>query len=73
VEQVDYVLPEGDIRSELIRYAIETKAEMMVIGRPTRSPGRNVFKMAEFDGFAAELEREANLKIVKVPAEQGDM
>jgi nucleotide-binding universal stress UspA family protein len=70
VEQVDYVLPEGNIRDELIRYANETKAEMMVIGRPTRSPGRNVFKIAEFDDFVAGLEREGKLKIVKVPLEQ---
>jgi len=69
VEHVDYVLPEGDIRDELIRYANETRAEMMVIGRPMRSPGRNVFKIAEFDDFVTELEQEANLKIVKVPAE----
>jgi nucleotide-binding universal stress UspA family protein len=72
VEQVDYVLPEGDIREELTRYAIDTKAEMMVIGRPTRSPGRNVFKIAGFDDFVAQLEQKANLKIVKVPAEQQD-
>lgn len=70
VEQVDYVLPEGNIRDELIRYANETKAEIMVMGRPTRSPGRNVFKIAEFDDFVAGLEREANLKIMKVPLEQ---
>jgi len=72
VERVDYVLPEGDIREELTRYAIDTRAEMMVIGRPTRSPGRNVFKIADFDDFVADLERQANLKIVKVPAEQQD-
>lgn len=70
VEQVDYVLPEGNIRAELIRYANETKAEMMVMGRPTRSPGRNVFKIAEFDDFVAELEREGDLAIVKVPPEE---
>lgn len=72
VEHVDYVLPEGDIREELTRYAVDTKAEMMVIGRPTRSPGRNVFKIADFDGFVADLERQADLKIVKVPIEQQD-
>ncbi len=72
VEQVDYVLPEGDIREELTRYAIDTKAEMMVIGRPTRSPSRNVFKIAEFDDFVADLEQRANLEIVRVPAEQQD-
>jgi nucleotide-binding universal stress UspA family protein len=72
VEQVDYVLPEGDIREELSRYAIDTKAEMMVIGRPTRSPSRNVFKIAEFDDFVAALEQQADLEIVRVPAEQQD-
>ena len=70
VKQVDYVLPEGNIRNELIRYANETKAEMMVMGRPTRSPGRNVFKITEFDDFVAELEQEGNLTMIKVPAEQ---
>jgi len=69
VEQVDYVLVEGNIRDGLIRYANETKAEMMVMGRPTRSPSRNVFKTDEFDDFVAELEQEGNLTIIKVPAE----
>jgi nucleotide-binding universal stress UspA family protein len=68
VEQVDYVLPEGSIRDELIRYVNETHAEMMVMGRPTRSPGRNVFKFTEFDNFVTGLEREGNLTIIKVPA-----
>jgi nucleotide-binding universal stress UspA family protein len=72
VERVDYVLPEGDIREELIRYAMDTRAEMMVIGRPTRSPGRNVFKIGAFDDFVAQLEEKANLKIIKVPAEPQD-
>jgi K+-sensing histidine kinase KdpD len=61
-------LPEGNIPDQLLRYANETKAEMMVIGRPTRSPGRNVFKIAEFDDFVTELEKEANLAIITVPA-----
>jgi nucleotide-binding universal stress UspA family protein len=69
VKQVDHVLPEGNIHDELIRYANETKAEMMVMGRPTRTPGRNVFKIAEFDDFVAGLEVESNLKIIVVPAE----
>ncbi|MFN2134778.1 MAG: universal stress protein [Candidatus Promineifilaceae bacterium] len=69
VEWVDYVLPEGNIRDELVRYVNETHAEIMVIGRPTRSPGRNVFKSDEFDDFVTELEREGNLTIIKVPAE----
>ncbi|MFN2187167.1 MAG: hypothetical protein ACK2T3_00210, partial [Candidatus Promineifilaceae bacterium] len=70
VEQVDYVLPEGNIRDGLIRFANETKAEMLVMGRPIRSPGRNVFKLAEFDNFVARLEQETEMTIITVPAEQ---
>ena len=68
IKVVDYVLPEGNIQNELISYAHETRAQLMVMGRPTRSPGRNVFKIDEFDTFVRELELEANLKIVTVPA-----
>lgn len=70
VKHVDYVLPDGSIREEITNYAIETKAELMVMGRPTRSPGRNVFKIANFDEFVAALEQEASLTIVKVPEKQ---
>lgn len=63
VTQVDSVVLEGNIRKQLRLFAIETQAEIMVMGRPTRSPGRNVFKPAELEAFAAELEREANLRV----------
>ncbi len=69
VAQVDYVLREGNIRQGLINFAQETHAEMMVMGRPTRSPGRNVFKIADFDAFVDDLEHKAQLQIKKVPPE----
>lgn len=69
VQEVDYVLLEGNIQDGLRTFAKETHSEMMVIGRPTRSPGRNVFKIADFDAFVAELEREAGMTIIKVAQE----
>ena len=69
VEQVDYVLLEGNIQSGLIQFANETKSEIMVMGRPTRTPGRNVFKITEFDEFVAGLEQEGDLTIIMVPSE----
>jgi nucleotide-binding universal stress UspA family protein len=66
VSQVDYILREGNIRRNLIQFAIETHATVMVMGRPTRSPGSNVFKIGEFEAFVAELEREGNLRVVQV-------
>jgi nucleotide-binding universal stress UspA family protein len=68
VGQVDYVVREGNIRKNLIQFAVETHATAMVMGRPTRSPGRNVFKSEEFDDFTAEMEREGNLRVFTAAA-----
>jgi nucleotide-binding universal stress UspA family protein len=69
VEQVDYIVREGNIRKQLVQFAIETQAEVMVMGKPTRSPGKNVFKSGDFESFVAELEAEANIKIIQVTPE----
>jgi nucleotide-binding universal stress UspA family protein len=66
VDKVDYVVREGNIRKQLHEFAIETQADVMVMGRPTRSPGYNVFKTGEFDDFTAKLEQDGNLKVIKV-------
>jgi nucleotide-binding universal stress UspA family protein len=66
VQQVDYIIREGNIRKNLMRFAIETHATVMVMGRPTRSPGNNVFRASDLEAFVAELEREGNLRVVQV-------
>ena len=67
VEQVNYIVQEGNIRKQLIQIAIETKAEIMIVGRPTRSPTSNVFKAGDIEAFAEELAKEGDLKVVVVP------
>jgi nucleotide-binding universal stress UspA family protein len=66
VTQVDYIVREGNVRKQLRQFAVETHANVMVMGRPTRSPGRNLFNAAEFEAFVAELEREGKLHVVQV-------
>ena len=66
VTQVDYKVIEGSIRSKLHQFAIDTRAEVMVMGRPTRSPGSNVFRPDDFDDFTASLMKEANIEIIQV-------
>ncbi len=66
VANVDCIVREGNIRKQLLQFAVETNAEVMVMGRPTRSPGSNVFKPAEFDDFVANLEQEARMRVVVV-------
>ena len=67
VENVDFIIREGNIRKQLMQIAIETKAEVMIVGRPTRGPTTNVFKMGEMEAFAEELAKEGSLKVVFVP------
>jgi len=67
VENVNYIVREGNVRKQLMQIAIETKAEVMIVGRPNRSPTTNVFKLDEMEAFAEELAREGGLKVVVVP------
>lgn len=67
VEKVDYIVQEGNIRKQLVNIAVETKAELMVMGRPTRSPGSNVFKPENIEEFVATMVEEGNLEILLVP------
>ncbi len=66
VAEVDYVVLEGNIRKQLLQFAIATRAEVLVMGHPTRSPGRNVFEAGELDKFMAELERDAHIRVIHV-------
>jgi hypothetical protein len=72
VEQVDYVLREGNIRRQIAAFARETDAKVMVMGRPTRSPGSNVFKADEYERYVAELAQEGNLRIIQVTPDPAD-
>jgi nucleotide-binding universal stress UspA family protein len=67
VENVDYIIREGNVRKQLAQIAIDTHAEIMVLGRPTRGPRSNIFKIHEMEDFAEELAKEGNLKVVVVP------
>ncbi len=66
VKEVGYIIREGNIRNQLRQAAIETHARIMVMGRPVRSPGSNVFKPAEFENFIRELEKEGELRVIAV-------
>jgi nucleotide-binding universal stress UspA family protein len=63
VEDVDYILREGNIRRQLSLFVEESQADIMVMGRPIRSPGSNVFSEAQFDVFVQELNKTSDLEI----------
>lgn len=72
VVKVDYLLREGNVRKQLLEFAIETGAELLVMGRPTRSPTRNQFQVGEFESYVDLLRREGGLEVISVTPEPLD-
>jgi nucleotide-binding universal stress UspA family protein len=72
VTQVDLILREGDTRQELRRLAVETDAELMVLGHPNPESERSVFSEDEFDQFLAELDFGGDLHTIQANVPQDD-
>jgi nucleotide-binding universal stress UspA family protein len=68
VEDVGYIVRQGDVHTQLRRYVAGSDADRVVMGQPIRSPGRNIFKPAELDAFVAGLEEE-DVEILRVMPE----
>jgi nucleotide-binding universal stress UspA family protein len=66
VQEVDYIIREGNIIKQIRKFAIETHAEMMVVGKPKDRPGRNIFRAHEFEDFMNRLEKDGNITIIRV-------
>jgi nucleotide-binding universal stress UspA family protein len=56
VRQADAVVRQGNIQRQLQQMAATEDVDLLIMGRPVRSPGSNVFRPDEFDAFVAELE-----------------
>jgi nucleotide-binding universal stress UspA family protein len=67
VEQVGYLIREGNVRKQLLEFAAETRADVFVMGWPMHGPVRPIFSPEEFASFAAELEEVAHPRLVQVP------
>ncbi len=64
VQDVDYIVCEGNIRRQLREQAIAHSADVLIFGAPVRSPGSNVFSAADFEPFVAQLRREAGMQVI---------
>jgi hypothetical protein len=54
------------LRKQLRQFAIDTQADLMIMGAPTPGPGKNVFKQEELKQFIREMEQESNLRIIQI-------
>ena len=68
VQNVDYVVLEGNIRKQLRKYALDTSADVMIMGVPTPGPGKNVFKQKELQELIGEMEGQGNIRVLQVSA-----
>ena len=66
VDKVDYLIRRGKIPEQLRKLASEVDADVMVLGRPMGSMGRNIFSLDEFNRFVEDLEKNIGIRIVQV-------
>jgi nucleotide-binding universal stress UspA family protein len=72
VTHVDLILREGGTRQELRQLAVETDAELLVLGYPSPDSERSVFGEDEFHEFLAELDFGGDLRTIQVRLPQDD-
>ena len=56
VQEVDYIMRQGDFRQEFLRLVGEMDVDTVVIGRPRRARGQRSLSDEEINAFLAELE-----------------
>jgi nucleotide-binding universal stress UspA family protein len=66
VSEVNYIVLEGNLRKQLRQYAIDTHADLMIIGAPSKGPGKAVFKQDELTQFIQEMEQAGSITIIQV-------
>jgi nucleotide-binding universal stress UspA family protein len=66
VEAVDYVVRRGKVPEMLLALAREKQPDVLVIGRPGHTPGRNIFTDASVKAFATDVEQKAGVPVVIV-------
>jgi nucleotide-binding universal stress UspA family protein len=67
VDQVDYLIRVGNVRQQLLEFATETHADVLVMGWPLRGPGWPNFTPKEFEDFRLEVEQVAQIRLIQVP------
>ncbi len=68
VAQVDSIIRDGDVRTQLLHLLREVQPDLVVLGWPLRGEGRPHFKPAEFKEFVARLEQEVDVHVDVAPA-----
>lgn len=68
VTDVELLIRQGDVRTQLLELVRERLPDVLVLGWPVRGAGRPRFNPHEFAAFVAELEGAGDLHVEVVPA-----
>ena len=63
VDEVELLIREGDVRTQLLGLVSELQPDALVLGWPLRGAGRPHFKPDEFRAFIAELQEAGDIDI----------
>lgn len=70
VEEVDYLVREGEIMDQIRKVLHEVSPDILVIGKPLNSAeGTPSFSQPEFDGFVQEIKQNFEIKVHTVEIE----
>lgn len=70
VQDVNYLVLEGNMRKKLRQFAIDTSAEILVMGSPTPGPGKKMFTQNELDQYIREIEAKSDLHVIQVKPDE---
>jgi nucleotide-binding universal stress UspA family protein len=71
VREASCLVRTGNIQRQIREFVSEQEVDLLVMGRPVRSPGTNVFRPVQFDDFAAELEEATHIRVEVVTSSTG--
>jgi hypothetical protein len=68
VQEVDYIVLEGDVRKQMPQFTVDTKADLMIMGTQLPGPGKNIFKLEELKQLITYMEFGGAIRIIQVLA-----
>ena len=71
VGEVSCLVRTGNIQRQIQEFVNEQEVDLLVMGRPVRSPGSNVFRPVQFDAFVANLQEATGVRVEVVTPSTG--
>ncbi len=71
VGEVSCLIRTGNIQRQIREFVTEQEVDLLVMGRPVRSPGTNVFRPVQFDSFVADLQEANGVQVEVVTPSTG--